>query len=625
MLRSTLYNTSRALESLGEVAGIQSFVLAVDPNDPSDMGFLGGSIVGREFWRGMRFGGEAGAKTFKAQCLRELESQSAPPFGREEAPSSRASSVSAKGPPAKSVKNTLYENVRKALSGVRTAEMKWTNPERLDVFGVRVVGWPASIPALNPSQLKVSQNKVLLESLENGTMRFEKLFPGATTDYADNCNDEGTIPDEADDFDDDFSWAYDADDVDPTARNLYPVSEAFKDNELFGELEPKDSEWTCAGGFATETQIFYITAEDGKMLIIQLIHSAVGLWYPTIQFVFKFYDPATKETIWKSVNVSNFVTPPPGLDKRSCKADEFSVTYKHTPGSDHPESYTVRANLGTDLQLSFDIARPSTAPGWKVGKGPKGGFTYFGPDPAKPEGYAIHRFWPHIKATGHLIHNGKAETYEGRGMMVHAIQGMRPNLLAASWNFANFQSEQHGGVSAIQMEFKTCDSHGRKGPGSGGVWVNIGSLVVGSKLIAVTAETKYPDEEPLNDGVISRTTHLNAVHDPDTSYKAPQQILYEWQAPSILPQTSGTAKAKLQVDVGSLENPKGLIEKVDVLAEIPYVVKMAVNYVAGTKPYIYQWSNPATLSVSGPDSIAPGLSQGLEVSGWLFNEASYIS
>jgi hypothetical protein len=34
--------------------------------------------------------------------------------------------------------------------------------------------------------------------------------------------------------------------------------------------------------------------------------------------------------------------------------------------------------------------------------------------------------------------------------------------------------------------------------------------------------------------------------------------------------------------------PKGLIEKVDVLAEIPYVIKSVVNYVAGTKPYIYQ-------------------------------------
>ncbi|KAF5382172.1 hypothetical protein D9615_004403 [Tricholomella constricta] len=742
MLRSILCDASRMLESLCEVTGVHSFVLAVDPSDPSDMGFLGGSVVGREFWRGMRGGGEAGAKTFKAHCLREMESQPTPPFGREEGPSTRASSVSAKPAPARFLKNDLYESVRKALrsvSGVRTAEMKWTNPERLDVYGVRLVGWPASIPAQNPSTLKAGQNKTLLECLENGTMRFEKLFPDpGTADYTENYNlDEGRMPNETED-DDDFSWAYDADagepslntmqepnptqstehpnvypyihapsicshtmpgsswnpdisnrphnlsnrieqapsrkrlrsdadqrampfatkmyvfmsggrsrdsgprrhlnarsfpeihlrtsaPVDPTAPNLHPVSEAFKDNELFGELEPRDTEWLCAGGFITETQTFYIAADDGKFLMCQVIHSAVGLWYPTIQFVFKYFDPQTKETIWKSINVNNFVTPPPGLDKRSSKADEFSITFKHTPGSDHPESYTIRANLGTDLQLSFEIARPASIPGWKVGKGPKGGYTYFGPDPAKAEGYAIHRFWPHFRATGHMIHKGKAASYQGPGMMVHAIQGMRPNLLAASWNFGNFQSEQHGGVSAIQMEFKTCDSHGQKGPGSGGVWVNVGSLVVGGKLVAVTAETKWPDEEPLNDGVVSRTTHLNAVLDPDTSYKQPRQILFEWQAPSILLESPGTVKAKLEVDVGDLENPKGLIEKVDVLAEIPYVVRMAVNYVAGTKPYIYQWCNPTTLSITGPDSVVPGLSKGLEVSGVLFNEASFIS
>ncbi|KAF8071897.1 survival factor 1 [Lyophyllum atratum] len=413
--------------------------------------------------------------------------------------------------------------------------------------------------------------------------------------------------------------------VDPTAPNLHPVSERFKHDELFGKLEPKDTEWLCAGGFATETQTFYVSADDGSILMCQVIHSAVGLWYPTIQFVFKYHNLKTKETIWKSVNVTNFVTPPPGLDKRSCKADEFSITYKHTPDSDHPEIYTIRANLAVDLQLSFEIARPAAIPGWKVGNGPKGGYTYFGPVPEKAEGFAIHRFWPHVKATGHVIHNGKASTYQGPGIMVHAIQGMRPNLLAASWNFANFQSEQHGGVSAIQMEFKTCDSHGRKGAGSGGVWVNVGSLVVGGKLLSVTADTKYPGEEPLDTGVISRTTHLNAVLDPDTSYQQPRQILFKWQGPSIIADAPGPVKAQLEVDVGDNENPKGLIEKVDVLAEIPYVVRMAVNYVAGTKPYIYQWLNPATLSISGPESVLPGLSEGLEVSGSLFNEASYIS
>lgn len=64
--------------------------------------------------------------------------------------------------------------------------------------------------------------------------------------------------------------------VDPAAPNFHPVSEAFKDDQLFGELEPKDTEWLCAGGFVTETQSFYVSADDGTIVWFQVIHSAVG-------------------------------------------------------------------------------------------------------------------------------------------------------------------------------------------------------------------------------------------------------------------------------------------------------------------------------------------------------------
>ncbi|KAL0573686.1 putative cell survival pathways protein [Marasmius crinis-equi] len=407
--------------------------------------------------------------------------------------------------------------------------------------------------------------------------------------------------------------------ADPTAANFHPVSSRFKDGEVFGELAPKDTEMLCqSSGFVTETQIFYTIASDGTSIMCQLIHSSTGMWYPTIQCVCKIHNPNTKETTWKSVNVNNFVCPPSGLDKRSTKADEFSITYKSTPGSDYPESYTVRANPTPDLQITMDVSRPADIPGYKVGKGDQGGYSYFGPDPKNAEGYVIHRFWPRYKASGHIVQNGKAISFEGPGMFVHAIQGMRPNLVAASWNFAHFQSNDLGGVSAIQMEFTTTDAYGLKGAGSGGVSVSVGSLVVRGKLVAVTTDAKGPnvpagDESRLK----SKVTHLNAIHDADTGYKKPSEILFEWAGPSILPETPGTYRGSLRVDVAE---DKGLIEKVDILAEIPYVLKMAVNYVAGTKPYIYQWINPATLSLTEPGSDTP-----LDVKGTVYSEATFIS
>jgi len=204
-VQSVLYDASRLLESLYEVSGVESFLLAVDPSNPADEGFLGGSLAGREFWRGTRGGGETGAKAFKSFCLRQIDAQPT-----QEA-SSFMSSISRKTGPSKSLKTNLYDCVRKALraaSGIRNAEMKWTSPERLDVYGVRLVGWPPDIPSQNPSTLKVGQNKRLLECIQNGTLRFEKTFPTDSEMSMNTVEQSGSTENLESE---DFSWAYDAD------------------------------------------------------------------------------------------------------------------------------------------------------------------------------------------------------------------------------------------------------------------------------------------------------------------------------------------------------------------------------------------------------------------------------
>lgn len=176
-------------------------------------------------------------------------------------------------------------------------------------------------------------------------------------------------------------------------------------------------------------------------------------------------------------------------------------------------------------------------------------------------------------------------------MFVHSVMGMRPNLIASRWNFAHFQSTEHGGVSAIQMELKTLEAYGLKGHGSGGVKVNFGSIIANGKLVCVTAETLLPDDNETKDpktSMVSRAIHHNPVHDPDTTYAQPQELEFVWGGPSSLEGTLGHVSANLKVSVGTPTDPKGLLEKVDVLAEIPAMVKTVISYVAGTKPYIYQ-------------------------------------
>lgn len=106
------------------------------------------------------------------------------------------------------------------------------------------------------------------------------------------------------------------------------------------------------------------------------------------------------------------------------------------------------------------FTKPASAPGFKLGDGPQGGYSTFGKD--GKEGLVIHRFHPLVKSTGSLIIDGAVVDATGEAMFVHAIQGMRPDSVASRWNFAFFttgggnpEDEKLGHVRAVLMEFET--------------------------------------------------------------------------------------------------------------------------------------------------------------------------
>lgn len=100
------------METLATTLSVQSFVLAVDPFDPSDEGFLGGTTTGREFWRGLRGGGAPGALAFKDYCRRNYDPQTSTVL----APPVSAPPISkSKKTPASLLKSEVYAAVRAAL------------------------------------------------------------------------------------------------------------------------------------------------------------------------------------------------------------------------------------------------------------------------------------------------------------------------------------------------------------------------------------------------------------------------------------------------------------------------------------------------------------------------------
>ncbi len=91
----------------------------------------------------------------------------------------------------------------RSTSGIRNAEMKWTNHGNLSVYGVRLEGWPANIPMQNPSTLSTSQNRELRDALAKGTLRFSRIINTETSSPFDagstSCGPTGNS--------NDFSWA----------------------------------------------------------------------------------------------------------------------------------------------------------------------------------------------------------------------------------------------------------------------------------------------------------------------------------------------------------------------------------------------------------------------------------
>src|SRR5690242_17556579 len=109
-------------------------------------------------------------------------------------------------------------------------------------------------------------------------------------------------------------------------------------------------------------------------------------------------------------------------DRCSASADNMSIEL-------NPEcnKYKVKLHHNQELKVSFEFERVDR--GYKIG----GGRTYFGED--KSTGFVEHKFWPKGVVNGSLVVDGKEFDVSGTGLFVHAIQSMRPHLIASRWNF----------------------------------------------------------------------------------------------------------------------------------------------------------------------------------------------
>ena len=186
-----------------------------------------------------------------------------------------------------------------------------------------------------------------------------------------------------------------------------------------------------------------------------------------------------------------------------------------------------------------------------------------------------HGFWPRCQATGSIITDAGEVNFKGKAFFVHALQGMKPHhagkqaialsahffhfadeLIAAKWNFVNFQSPSY---SAVMMEYTTPPSYGS-------TIVNVGGIATDGKIICASSRG-------------NSVKHTKVTSDRDNEWPEPEAVEYVW---------SGVTKDKKAVSATLAGNLGKRLDKVDVLAKIPGFIKTIVGGVVGTKPYIYQ-------------------------------------
>ncbi|PGH14127.1 hypothetical protein AJ79_03244 [Helicocarpus griseus UAMH5409] len=343
----------------------------------------------------------------------------------------------------------------------------------------------------------------------------------------------------------------------------------------YRELTKDDLRWKAMQSTCVETQTFYLFSDNGDIAMLQVIYSNVVGIHTTCHFNSKIYSTDGKSPHkWCSDSIHNYMF---DEDMLSFGGDNIALTLN--PEGD---TYTVKSAMNEQSLVNISLKR--TAPGFVAGRN---GTSTFGTDPQNPWGSMRHAFWPRCEVEGSIITPEREIDFKGRGLFIHALQGMKPHHAAARWNFGTFQSPTY---SAVFMEYTTPPSYG--------------STVVSVGGIAKDGEIVFA-------GPVKPATHLESAEDTHNDWPEPKSIKFTWDG------KSSDGKSVDTVLEGSLGQR---LDRVDVMAEVPGFIKSIVGSVAGTKPYIYQYVPQDKLSLK----IRVGEEEQTE-QGTLYSEATFIS
>lgn len=325
-----------------------------------------------------------------------------------------------------------------------------------------------------------------------------------------------------------------------------------------------------------ETQTLYFSDYKSKRCgFVQLLYSSVlGGLYKGFQLNFKVFscvDEEVKCDVWESFKLDEVSAFEPLKFVSKNVSFEFKEIEFKDNIYDKFATLHIRADIPQqdnnvkDLKLEMDV---SLLPGFMIN--PDGCNYYLDKAVALDKLYSEesnkmirHVFIPKGVADGKITYkklNSKSGKYDDFSILltnspivyIDAVQGLQPNKAASRWNFLCFQSEHH---SVLCMEFTTTSEHGNK-------TMTIWSTSEDGKL------------KTIGSSLDKHKVKFNKTHkDKENGWDYPTSI---------------------QFPADFHEDHLRLINRYDVLGELPGVVKSVAQNIAHIKPYIYQYCQEST-------------------------------
>ena len=390
---------------------------------------------------------------------------------------------------------------------------------------------------------------------------------------------------------------------------IHPVSRRLASQQPFRATQRADFAWQAPDHTNVETVTFYFSdLRTGIIGFAQVIHSSIVGMHTAAQFTFRMFSSTDPEdlNIWTSTKLENF-----RIDGPNFYADGLAIELNEDNTQYHIVSDVCE-------QSTVDLYVTRLTPGAKAGEDPT---TYYGDNLEEPWGTMRHVFWPRNSCHGTInvkkvveeeLQEGEEQeeeeaqeeeeeeesdsdsdsdsdeyeeeievVYEDRtyefaesdpaySMFVMAMQGMKPNHAAKAWNFVYVHTPEH---TAVVMEYITPKSYAN-------TKVSVGIVTTKDDVIMLSLDNNYE--------------HLNSEID-EVGWPVPHDIRVQFDG--VKKEVSDEQIAKGEVSdadkcTAVIEAPmKNLVQKVDVMGEIPGFVKNIVSGIAGIKPYIYQFAN----------------------------------